>query len=193
MHCKTRAGRAHQFVFTITPITHLVCCWRQNGGLYLLLFLQWASLVPTSNHGISYADAIFFYSRIRPQIYVCEDENPILFSSTWRKHLIWHSILKHLFKIEMNGKINVVTSLKNCMVFKLMQWLLSNWITSSNLWLFPGILWSKTRIGPTPHFVHDCHCLCWSILHVFFLVHFSLSTCQHVRQWYVCYVRFFGS
>ena len=37
---KTMVGRAHHFVSTITPIAHLVCCGRQNGGLCPPLFLQ---------------------------------------------------------------------------------------------------------------------------------------------------------
>ena len=105
LHCsqciiKTRVGRAHQFA---SSITHLVCCGRQNGGLYTHapLFLQKcgyfvkrenvthphyfvvnASLIPTSIHAISYADAFFSLKNPSSNIYFAEDKNPILFSST---------------------------------------------------------------------------------------------------------------
>ena len=37
---KTKVGRAHRIVSANTPIAHLVCYGRQNGGLYPPLFLQ---------------------------------------------------------------------------------------------------------------------------------------------------------
>ena len=44
---KTKVGRAHEFVSASTPIALLVCCGRQNSGLYPPLFLHYSH---SANH-----------------------------------------------------------------------------------------------------------------------------------------------
>ena len=63
---KTKVGRAHHIVSANTPIAHLVCYGRQNGGLYPPLFLQCSirDRFTTAIFDKSYRDGFKFHSYV---------------------------------------------------------------------------------------------------------------------------------
>ena len=91
---KTKVGRAHQLVSTSTPIALLVCCGRQNGGLYPPLFIQCGHIIMSNT----------VYSIILATYIVTKCLKAGKESIEWTKSIplspLFHRILCQYFKLE---------------------------------------------------------------------------------------------